>query len=142
MTTESITEYVERLFPTVRQISDPELRAKVVAGWERAWKASSWKRIEDCPKSPNLPTDDLVSHVNAVTNCALALADAFEAMGRMTVDRDILITAGLLHDISKLVEFEQRDGKYGLSEVGTKLSHAVYATHVVLDLTPTNTLRD
>jgi putative nucleotidyltransferase with HDIG domain len=124
-------EYVSALFPEIEQISDPDLRARVIEIWIECWHESSWARIEDAPKNPNLGTERrLHEHVRAVTQEAVATAQIVEERHGIAVDRDTLLAAALLHDVSKLVEYQpEPSGGAGKSPLGRLAQHAVYGAH-------------
>jgi putative nucleotidyltransferase with HDIG domain len=124
-------DYIRALFPEVEQISDSELRAHVIEIWIECWHESSWARIEDAPKNPNLGMGRrLHEHVRAVTQEAIATAAIVEERHGIQTDRDTLLAAGLLHDVSKLVEY-QADGSGGAekSPLGKLSQHGVYGAH-------------
>jgi putative nucleotidyltransferase with HDIG domain len=100
----------------------------VVGVWSRLWSASLWPTPSACPYNPIAPKVDLVTHVNQVTIGALKLADtAVDVLG-VESDRDVVLAAGLLHDASKLVEYEPGpDGQARKSEFGSTHRHAELA---------------
>ncbi len=118
-------------FPELDLIRDPALRAGVEAVWEELWQASSWTSLDDLPSSLEISYPH-VPHNRSVISMALAVADAFERFHGVTVDRDVLVAAGLLQDASKLVEYEPRDGQVVLTELGRTYPHAFWAAHVAL----------
>jgi hypothetical protein len=64
---------------------------------------------------------------------ALAIADAFERFHGVLVDRDLLIAAGLLQDVSKLVEMKPGDEGEALNtEIGSLFPHAFWGSHVAI----------
>jgi HD superfamily phosphodiesterase len=138
----SNAEAIRSLFPEVDQIEDKSLRQGVINIWLDIGKESSFTRFEDIPK--NLGSEKnrrLTDHVRAMTLMALSLADIGEREQGAKYNRDHLIAACLLHDVSKAVEVEpdpnatQTGGKVVAaikSEIGHALQHAAYATHKVL----------
>jgi hypothetical protein len=63
---------------------------------------------------------------------ALSVADVFERFHGVKVDRDVLIAAGLLQDVSKLVEYRPAADGGGLTPVGDQYPHAFWAAHSAL----------
>jgi putative nucleotidyltransferase with HDIG domain len=102
------------------QISDNELRNKVVDVWVKACEKGEWKTVEQLKKIPfTLLTDSkgisLIEHTIAVTEGALGLGKAQitnYAKPPYKINFDRLIAGGLLHDVGKLLEIEP-DGKEG-----------------------------
>ena len=129
------------LFPEVDLIADATLRDAVLAIWIEVGAECAWARFEDVPK--NLDAEkhrSLVDHVNGVTRMALALAEIAARDQGAQVNRDHLIAACLLHDVSKPLETEPdphgpppngRALPGRKSAMGDKIQHAVYATHKV-----------
>ena len=105
--------------------------------------AASWKRIEDVPK--NLRDEKhrtLLDHIRGTTRIALSSAEIIKELYGIPYDRDMLISACLLHDVSKVLEYEPDpkadatvfsvlSGKK--SEIGISLPHAAYAAHLILE---------
>ncbi len=130
------------LLPEIADIADADIRCGVVAIWQRTAQKCAWDQFEDVPK--NLGSEKyrrLIDHVRGVTKMAIALAEIAEELHGTPYNRDYLLAAGLLHDVSKPLETEpdpagEASGGPALparkSEIGKKLQHAAYATHEVL----------
>jgi hypothetical protein len=125
---------VRAALPEVDLIGDRELRDKVIAVWQELWADSEWDDLEKVPTSHNIPYPHL-PHNRSVVAMALAVADSFERFHGLKVDRDLLVAAGLLQDVSKLVETRpKRDGS-GQSEpteIGKSYPHAFFGAHVAI----------
>lgn len=131
-----------RLFPEIDEISDPAIRKGVINIWLRTASRCNWSRLEDVPK--NLSSEKyrrLTDHVRGVTRMAMALAEIAEELHGTPYNRDYLIAACILHDVSKPLETEpDPDGvptggpalPGRTSEIGRKLQHAAFATHDIL----------
>jgi HD domain len=121
------------VFPELSLIGDPDLREKVEAVWQQIWQAAPWESIEEVPTSPDFPYPH-IAHNRSVLAMALAVADAFEKFHNVTLDRDVLLAAGLLQDVSKLVEYDRaEDGTIIHSDLGKSYPHAFWAAHVALE---------
>lgn len=131
VTTETDVQYIERLFPELAKLSSEQLRRAVAEIWIECWRESAWERIEDAPKNPgNLPPErTLVDHVRAVTLESLETARLVREVHGIETDADVLIAAGLLHDVSKLVEYEQVNSEQQVSSRGRLIQHAAYGAH-------------
>lgn len=124
--------YVRQLFPEVEEIADRELADKVVEIWGEIWKESTWRRIEDAPKNPeNVPLHHtLVAHTRSVAQQAIAVARCVRERHKVEVNMDILIAGALLHDASKLLEYEAgADGQGHKAPFGKLVQHAIYGVH-------------
>ena len=108
-------ERLLELMPEFDLVEDEELRAKCIDVWEAAMEESGWTPdalaqmpftllIDPCPAS-------YIDHIRAVTLTAVRAAEVFgEVYGeRVPVNMDYLVAGGLLHDIGKLLEYENRD---------------------------------
>lgn len=132
---------LRELFPEIDDIQDAALRQGVVDIWLEIAQECNWSRMEDIPK--NLGSEKyrrLVDHVRGVTRMAMALAEIGEREHKVAYNRDHLIAACLLHDVSKPMEMDPdpngaatngpaMPGKK--SALGDKMQHAVYATHKI-----------
>jgi putative nucleotidyltransferase with HDIG domain len=127
--TEQERTTVSRLFPHIAQITDESLREQVQTVWVRQWRRSSWENLEDCPFMPDLevgPRFSLVKHTNSVVKNALRMAETLEEDFGVVVDLDRLLAICLLHDVSKIQEYEDGgDGISVLSAVGKTFPHAM-----------------
>jgi hypothetical protein len=133
---------LRRLFPEIDEISDPTIRQGVIDIWIRTGARCAWDRLEDVPK--NLSSEKyrrLTDHIRGVTRMAMALAEIAKELHGTPYNRDYLIAACLLHDVSKPLETDPDPegaptggpalpGKK--SEIGKKLQHAAFATHDIL----------
>jgi putative nucleotidyltransferase with HDIG domain len=117
------------LLPELAWIQDRSLRDKTTACWLDAMARGAWTMadmdrlpftllLSDCPAS-------FRTHVRSVTQMALAAAKIFnEHYGRArSMNLDLIVAGALLHDIGKLLEFKNDNGKYVKSENGKLLRH-------------------
>ncbi len=123
-------ERLLELIPEFDLIEDAGLREKCLRTWEAAMEESGWTPdalagmpftllINPCPAS-------YIEHIRAVTLTALRAAQVFEEIygERLPVNTDYLIAGGLLHDIGKLLEYENRaDGVTVQTYEGKLLRH-------------------
>lgn len=121
--------YIAEVYPELDQLHDATLRTKVARIWSEVWHESTWKRIEDAPKNPNVPGKPLYAHIRSVTRQALATAEIMKEIHGKDYDHDTLVAGGLLHDVSKLVEYEASGDGAVKSKRGKLIQHAVYAAH-------------
>ena len=107
---------VRESLPEVDQISDPDLRERVVAAWAMALSETEFTSIEDPPSgnpdSPALKRGTQADHLRGVARIALAMADSLESIvGSIGFDRDLLLASALCHDIGKPFEFSHENRK-------------------------------
>jgi hypothetical protein len=123
---------VDELLPELNLIQDAELRDKVRAIWQELWHESMFESLDDVPISPKVPNRHL-PHNRCVVAMALAMADALEQFHGIRLDRDVLVAAGLLQDVSKLVEMQPGPDGAEHTEIGRSFQHAFWASHKALE---------
>lgn len=128
-------------FPEIDEIQDRKLRQGVVDIWMEVAQECKWERMQDIPK--NLDAEryrPLVAHVRGVTRMALALAEIGLREHDVPYNRDHLLAACLLHDVSKPMEMDPDPNGTATngpalpakkSALGARIQHAVYATHKI-----------
>lgn len=131
------TEIRELFADLLARISDERLRDQVVETWTLACREGGWEELEAVTQMPfTLLTDcggvGFIEHTFAVAWGALGLAEAQErAYEKLPykINCDRLIAGALLHDVGKLLEFEQ-DGRggYRKSHHGRCTRHPISGT--------------
>jgi hypothetical protein len=119
---------LQAVLPEIELIQDPELREQVAAVWQDVWAESQFEDVMDCPIGPDVAYAHL-PHNRAVVVMALSIADTLETSHGLTIDRDVLVAAGLLQDVSKLVEMTPSEDGVDQTELGRGFQHAFWATH-------------
>lgn len=114
------------------KIVDRTLREKVISFMENPTIEISGKSfrglsLEESPagksRHHSYPTG-LVEHIRASTEAGLALCDIAQRIYAISVKRDIVIAAMLLHDIAKPLTYtEKEDQTYGISSLGDRMDH-------------------
>jgi putative nucleotidyltransferase with HDIG domain len=116
-------EQFRRFFPEVTQIRDPKLIESVLKTWQLAQERGSWE-VEDLERIPFTllaqTTTSLLEHTRRVTRMAMAVARE-----RDDLNMDYVIAGGLLHDVGKLLEYEQRGQSVVKSKSGELVRHPV-----------------
>ena len=117
---------IEMAFPSFSRLNDPTLQDNILAVWGDLFERSSWDRLEDACFDPEAPSSRLVDHVNVVTEGTLAVSECIERYHGTRFNTQTIIALGLLHDVSKLVEYEPDcKGTAKKSEIGEKIQHGV-----------------
>ena len=103
-------------------IKDKGLREKVVKVWEEAADRGCWKSLDDAPFTLLIKdSGKLVDHTKRITNLAKVIFD----QRKEDLNLDFLIAGALLHDVGKLLEYENKDGEFVKGEFGKKFRHPV-----------------
>jgi putative nucleotidyltransferase with HDIG domain len=107
-------------FKELQWISDENLKNKVIKVWMEAAKQGKWKTIEDAPFTLLIEkSGKLTDHTKRITNLAKTIYD----QRKERLNLDFLIAGALLHDVGKLLEYEEEQGEYVKSELGKKFRH-------------------
>jgi putative nucleotidyltransferase with HDIG domain len=128
-------ERLLELVPEFSMIQDEDLKEKTIVVWEAAMERGGWTPdalaqmpftllINPCPAS-------YIEHVRAVTLTAYRAALLFEEIygDRVPINLDYLLSGGLLHDIGKLLEYENReDGLTIQTDYGKLIRHPFSGT--------------
>lgn len=118
------------LLPEIEQLGHATLRAAVTSIWRDAWQSSAWESLGEVPKSPDLPEKrTLVTHTRAVAQIATRIAEVETAAHDLAIDTDTVLAIALLHDVSKLHEFEKAEGGAQPSRTGRLYQHGFLAAH-------------
>lgn len=116
---------VEEDIPEIGALHDPDIRHKAALVFASFLKESTYQRISEAPAFPGLSKYDLARHTRQVVQVAMSMADTFKNLWGIEPRHDILLAAAILHDCSKLVEYDGREGKK--SALGRTFLHAQLA---------------
>jgi putative nucleotidyltransferase with HDIG domain len=140
--TDEVRASVVEDLPEIKQIGDATLRTKAIEAWAHALCESSFQRIRDIPGEGNpgaytLKRGSQVDHLRGVAHVAMNLVDEFEnSFPEVSVNRDIVLTGALVHDVGKAWEFDPRNLKRwneDPSQAGSvSLRHSVFGAHICL----------
>jgi putative nucleotidyltransferase with HDIG domain len=140
---EALRASVRRSFaPELGEITDGELRDKVVEAWALALSQTEYPSVEAIPGSggpgtPALRRGTQTEHLRGVARMALGMADALEAVvGPLGIDRDVLLAGGLCHDLGKAFEFSPRNQARWRADPARAgfpaIRHPVYGVYLAL----------
>lgn len=143
MDTEAIRQGVICSLPLIREIRNEELRDKVLDAWTMSLCKNGYTRIEEIEGSGSLGgyiLGNQAQHIMCVTRLALSMAEIIEdSYGKnMKIDRDMLLTAGLCHDVGKPYEYNRE--KYSEWCAAPEccgnpaLRHTLYGVHIALSV--------
>jgi len=106
---------VRRSLPELEVIQDTELRDKTVEAWAFALSQTEFRRIEDMPSGdPGEPLmrgpHTMADHLRATATISIGMAEGLErVIGKTRINRDLLVSAALLHDVGKPWEMSPRN---------------------------------
>ena len=123
-----VKDRIREILPEIDWIEDATLRDKVVATWADGLSRGGWKP-EDITRMPFTLAKkvelNFAQHVRSVTKICRAVAETFDEIykGKLSLDRDVLLAGALLHDVGKLLEMEEKDGRFRKSPDGKLVRH-------------------
>ena len=120
-----------KFIPEFNLIKDSDLKEKVLKVWDIALKAGNWEAkdlqrmpftllIGPCPCT-------MVEHIRGVVNVSIEAAKALQIIyqDKIKINEDYLVAGALLHDIGKLVEYKEENGKFVQSNLGKLVRHPI-----------------
>jgi putative nucleotidyltransferase with HDIG domain len=122
-------EAVDKLWPELSWIADPDLRDRVARTWELALARSPLTPadLDEIPFTLLVPNCQVsfLAHKRCVVHIARKAAESMrEFMGdALPIDLDTVIAGAILADVGKLLEYEKVDGKSRQSQRGAYLRH-------------------
>ena len=117
----------------IATIENSNLRTSVREAWATAIADNDISDLETVAWFPpvqqdiGLPDELLVPHIRDVTHGALAFAETLQERRSVDISVDIVVAGALVHDVSKLYEFDGME----LTNVGNLLGHPYYGVYVV-----------
>ena len=118
-----------KIFPEFNLIQDEKLRNKAVAVWQEAIERGGWK-IKDLQRIPFtllIPEChvNIIDHTRSVTKTAIEAVNVIKDFNgnAYEIDFDMLVCGGLLHDVGKIVEYEDHPQAIRKSPAGKLLRH-------------------
>ena len=133
MTHDEKKRFIADQFPQLQLVSRSEWPDKACEIWVKIWERSSWETLEDIPANPLTPNARLLDHVRAVIENCVQVAKVRESVHGDRVNMDVLIVAAVLHDTSKVLEYENREGHEVPSRLGELFQHGFYGAHMALE---------
>jgi len=120
-----------KLIPEIGLIGDVKLRKQTLTVWVEAARKGGWTAA-DLEKMPftlliKKVEISLIDHTRAVTRTALQIAEALGAAyaGKIAIQRDLLLSGAILHDVGKLFEYKREQGVFQKSREGELLRHPI-----------------
>jgi putative nucleotidyltransferase with HDIG domain len=142
--TDALRAKVREELPEVEDISNPELRSKVIEAWATSLGGSSFGAISEIrpsgnPNTPPLKTGTQTDHIRGVTRLAMAIAAEMTTMfPDLNINRDVLIAGALCHDVGKPWEFDPKNQERWKGKpraVGfPSIRHPAYGVHICLSV--------
>lgn len=121
---------VRKAFPEIKCLDDP-LQKRVIDVWVAALRETGNTPLETIPWYPpvqadfGLSNEYLVDHIRDVTQGAIALAEVVIERRDIECSVETVIAGGLVHDISKLYEFDGEEA----TDIHDLLGHPYYGVH-------------
>jgi putative nucleotidyltransferase with HDIG domain len=120
-----------KFIPEFNLIKDSDLKEKVLKVWDIALRAGNWD-AKDLQRMPFTLLIDpcpctMVEHIRGVVNVSIEAAKALQSIyqDKIKINEDYLIAGALLHDIGKLVEYKEENGRFIQSNWGKLVRHPI-----------------
>lgn len=99
---------IKDLLPALNALSNQELADNIAQAWIDAFRLSKWDHIEDVWLTPEADRKiRLIDHVNCIAELAVLTNDIIAKYHpEAKCDTELLVELALMHDVSKLYEFE------------------------------------
>jgi len=124
-------EKILQLLPEIADIEDSSLRELTAKIWHEAVNKGGWSEA-DLVRMPftlllKSVSVSLIEHTRAVTQTAVGIGDVLrrDYPAKVRVDRDVLLSGALLHDVGKLFEYVLDNGVFVKSKAGELLRHPI-----------------
>ena len=125
-------DVVAKSIPSITLISDAKIRSDTAVVFMQLLRESKWPNLEKQQMLPILAISGM-EHVNAVVEMCLAIADILKKRHNVVINIDYLISGAILHDASKLVEFEPTNNGERKTKIGDLVQHTVRCVSLMLD---------
>ena len=113
---------VEKSLPELQWIKDNKLKDKVANVWVEAANKGKWKSLNQVPFTLLFENSGLLTeHTGRITKLAKSIYENRDEK----INLDYLIAGALLHDVGKLLEYEEKNNKIVKSEYGKVFRHPV-----------------
>jgi putative nucleotidyltransferase with HDIG domain len=129
-----------RDLPEISDITDGDLRQKVVDAWALALSETRYKAVSEVPPWGNpkvfvIKRGSQADHLRGVTHLAVAFANEFKSSWpEVRINKDVVLAGALCHDIGKPWEFDN-DERWSAdpSVFGyPSIRHPAYGMHLCL----------
>ena len=126
------------LFPEINEISNRELREKVINAWLLGVKDGQWEGIDDFPWIPGQAEFITnVQHCRGVARIGMAitrtLLSGSDIAPDVEIDLDVVIAGCLLHDVGKLLEYTSSSDRSGKkTPLGNYMMHHILGAHLAI----------
>jgi putative nucleotidyltransferase with HDIG domain len=132
-------EAVERLWPELEWIANPQLKEQVTNTWRVAMERSPLdpEDLNQIPFTllvPNCPAT-FMEHKRCCVHISKRSAEAMdEFLGKgLPIDMDVVIAGAILADVGKVLEYEKVDGVAVQSSRGKALRHPFTGVAVAME---------
>ena len=125
-TAEERIEAIAAYLPLLREIKDAELQGRIAEVYVRILEDCKWESVEAACFNPDFQQQKLINHIRVTTEATYTAAELMNKYQGLELDTDIVLGLGLLHDVSKFLEFEP-DEAHGarVSSLGKNIQHGV-----------------
>ena len=123
-------DVIASYFPLLLEIQNNQLKEQIAEVYVRVLQDCKWEHVEDACFNPHFQQQKLANHIRVTTGSAYATAKLMNEYQDLGMDLDVVLGIGLLHDVSKFLEFEPDDIQGArMSSLGTHIQHGVIGAY-------------
>jgi len=115
---------ISESIPDIMRISDEKIRSDTASIYQELLRESEWKDISQQYMTSKIPVSG-IEHVNAVVAMSMSMAKIIADQHSIKVNMDYLISGAILHDASKLAEYEPSSGGETRTKLGDLGQHTM-----------------
>ena len=127
-TSRDVEQMFSRLTDLTAAMNDKELKDLFALYWADTQFVERFKKAPAAKQMHHAYLGGLLEHTLGVTRLADTIASFYPA-----IDRDLLLTGAILHDLGKLVEFSYDSFPYDYSDRGRLVGHMVLGIEMIQD---------
>ncbi|MDG6994890.1 MAG: HD domain-containing protein [Nitrososphaerota archaeon] len=122
---------LSKSIPLLNLISDTKIRFDTSSVFVQLLHESKWKTLEEQPIVSSIRVSGL-EHVNTVVELCVSTAEILRKFHKVQINMDYLISGAVLHDASKLVEYEPTESGERKTKLGELGQHTIRCVSLML----------
>lgn len=131
MDEEDPVSLLSKSVPFVNLITDEKIRLDTASIFIQLLKESHWKTLEEQAITSSIPVSG-IEHVNSVVQMCIRIGETLQKMHHIPINNDFLIAGAILHDASKLSEYEPTDSGEQKTKLGELGQHTIRCVSLIL----------
>lgn len=132
MKANATTATIRELLPAINKLEDQDMAEKIAQIWLELYQQSAWDDLRDVWLDPTIPEKVcLVDHVNCICEMVVQMNEIISKYHpEKRCDNQLLLQLTLMHDVSKIVEFQPSGDKCEFSHLAFMYQHAMIGAYM------------